>query len=343
MLHTPVALIIFRRPQLTKRVFDVIMGAKPSKLFLIADGPSPERPGEAEKCAAARAVVENVSWDCEVFRDYSETNMGFSRRIASGITSAFQEVEELIVLEDDCIPDPSFFRFCDELLERYRDDERIMHIAGNHFQAQDPRPTPYSYSFAWHNIAWGYATWRRAWHHFDLGIPSWGELRDTDFLDQMVGVPLAVELYRKIFDQLYATTGEIDGYDRGVLVSWDWAWSFACWSQRGLSVLPDRTLVQNVGFGPDSSNFLTADDPRARFQSMPMRFPLNHPPYVLRDTAADNFINNTYVAPQISLPRRICREIKRTVAPVLPTPIRQVGSKVVSGVRATLHRSTSSK
>ena len=214
MLHTPVALIIFRRPQLTKRVFDVIMRAKPSKLFLIADGPSRERPGEAEKCAAARAVVENVSWDCEVSRDYSETNMGFSRRIASGITSAFQRVEELIVLEDDCLPDASFFRFCDELLERYRDDERIMHIAGNHFQAQDPRPTPYSYSFAWHNIAWGYATWRRAWHHFDLGIPSWGELRDTDFLDQMVGVPLAVESYRKIFDQLYANTGEIDGFDQ---------------------------------------------------------------------------------------------------------------------------------
>ena len=335
MLHTPVALIIFRRPQLTKRVFAAIAKAKPPKLFLIADGPSPERPGEAEKCAAARAVVENVNWDCEVFRDYSETNMGPWRRIASGITSAFREVEELIVLEDDCLPDASFFRFCDELLERYRDDERIMHIAGNHFQAQDPRATPYSYSFAWHNIAWGYATWRRAWHHFDLGIPSWGELRDTDFLDQVVGDPLAVESYRKIFDQLYANPGEFDGYD--------WAWSFACWSQGGLSVLPDRTLIKNVGFGPDSTHFPTADDPRARFQSMPMPFPLNHPPYVLRDAAADNFIINMYVAPRpVSLPRRICRKIKRTVAPVLPTPLRQVGSKVLSGVRATLYRSTSS-
>ena len=333
--RTPVALILFRRPDVTKKVFKVIAEAKPPKLFLIADGPSPERSGEAEKCAATRAVVENVNWGCEVFRDYSETNMGPWRRIASGITSAFQQVEELIVLEDDCLPDPTFFRFCDELLERYRDDERIMHIAGNHFQAQDPRPTRYSYSFAWHNIAWGYATWRRAWQHFDLGIPSWGELRNTDFLDQVVGDPLAVESYRKIFDQLYADPGEFDGYD--------WAWSFACWSQGGLSVLPDRTLIKNVGFGPDSTHFPTADDPRARFQSMPMQFPLNHPPYVLRDAAADNFIINTYVAPRpVSLPRRIFRKIKRTVAPVLPTPIRQVGSKVLSGVRATLYRSTSS-
>ena len=232
-------------------------------------------------------MVENVNWDCEVFRDYSETNMGPWRRIASGITSAFREVEELIVLEDDCLPDASFFRFCDELLERYRDDERIMHIAGNHFQAQDRRATPYSYSFAWHNIAWGYATWRRAWHHFDLGIPSWGELRDTDFLDQVVGDPLAVESYRKIFDQLYANPGEFDGYKN------DWAWSFACWSQGGLSVLPDRTLIKNVGFGPDSTHFPTADDPRGRFQSMPMPFPLNHPPYVLRIRSRQTISSST--------------------------------------------------
>src|SRR5687768_5359418 len=172
-----VALIIFRRPDLTRRVFQRIAEVKPPKLFIIADGPVLERTGEAEKCAAARAAVEDVDWDCDVVRDYSPTNMGPWRRIASGITAAFQQVEELVVLEDDCLPDPTFFRFCDELLERYRDDERVMHIAGNHFHPQSPRSIPYSYSFAWHNIAWGYATWRRAWQHFDLAVPAWPELK----------------------------------------------------------------------------------------------------------------------------------------------------------------------
>jgi hypothetical protein len=322
-----VALIIFRRPDLTRRVFQRIAEAKPPKLFIIADGPVLERTGEAEKCAAARAAVEDVDWDCDVVRDYSPTNMGPWRRIASGITAAFQQVEELVVLEDDCLPDPTFFRFCDELLERYRDDERVMHIAGNHFHPQSPRSIPYSYSFAWHNIAWGYATWRRAWQHFDLAVPTWPELKNTDFLDQVVEHPYAVRHYREVFDQLYGQPGEFDGYD--------WAWSFACWSQGGLSILPDTTLVQNVGFGPDSTHFQNAsNDFRAALRAGPMSFPLRHPPYVVRDRAAD-----AYIIDRVFVQGHEPPLAKRILQAGLPTPVYRAGARAVSLIRTARERS----
>ena len=324
--RTPVALIIFRRADNTKRVFERIAQAKPPKLFIYADGPSPSRPGEAEKCAAARAVVEQISWDCEVVRDYSATNMGPWKRIATGITAAFKEVDELIILEDDCLPDPTFFRFCDELLERYRHDERVMHIVGNHLHPTSPRPIPHSYSFTWHNIAWGYATWRRAWQHFDLSVPVWPQLRETDFLEQIVKNPVAVESYRKIFNSLHDNPGEFDGYD--------WAWSFACWSQGGLSILPDTTMVQNIGFDPDSTHFVGCEkDPRAAMVAAPMQFPLRHPPYVLRDRAADDYLIDTYWDPKTP-PLSRYRKFRQAVGGLLPPRIRRTGSKWLSGVEA---------
>ena len=273
-------------------------------------------------------MLEDINWDCEVVRDYAETNMGPWRRIASGITSAFEQVEDLIVLEDDCLPDSTFFRYCDELLERYRDDERIMHIAGNHLHPHSPRNIPYSYSFAWHNVAWGYATWRRAWQHFDLAVPTWKMLRETDFVEQVVRNPRAVQEYRRIFDSLYAHPGDFDGYD--------WAWSFACWSQGGLSILPDTNLVRNIGFDPDSTHFVSAaNDPRAAILEGPMVFPLRHPPYIVRDHVADDYIIDTYAAPAPIPPQRYARA-RALAGSLLPGPIRRAGSRCLSTVEATL-------
>ena len=130
-LSTPVALLLFRRSEETARVFERIRQARPRKLFLIADGPRPGNQEEARSCEAARAVVERVDWPCDVVRDFAEENLGLKRRIPSGLDRVFGEVEEAIVLEDDCLPHPSFFPYCEELLDRYRDDERIVHIAGS--------------------------------------------------------------------------------------------------------------------------------------------------------------------------------------------------------------------
>src|SRR5215212_1700704 len=133
-LKTPVALVLFNRPDMTEKVFQVVRKVKPRKLLLIADGPRLNYPGEAKKCAAARAVVEQVDWDCEVLRNYSGVNLGLKRRVKSGFDWVFSEVEEAIILEDDTLPHPTFFRFCEELLERYRNDMRVWSISGNNFQ-----------------------------------------------------------------------------------------------------------------------------------------------------------------------------------------------------------------
>jgi hypothetical protein len=233
--------------------------------------------------------------------------------VARGLTSAFQQVEELIVLEDDCIPHPTFFRFCEELLDRYRDDERVMHISGNHFQEQSRRPTPCSYSFCRWNISWGWATWRRAWQHFDLDVRRWPQLRDTDFLDQLLKDQRAVKEFRRIFDELYNRPGEFD--------AWDHAWSFACWSQSGFSLLPSTTLVGNVGFGPDATHFPSApDDPRGRLVGEAMTFPLTHPSCLVQDWAADDFITRSYaVQPEPSLLGRLYMGARRTLWTIVPS------------------------
>lgn len=133
-LQTPVAFLIFNRPDTTARVFEEIRRARPPKLLVVADGPRFNHFGEAEKVAATRAIVEQVDWPCEVLKNYAETNLGCKRRVSSGFDWVFQTAEEAIILEDDCLPHPTFFRFCEEVLEKYRDDKRGLHISGDNFQ-----------------------------------------------------------------------------------------------------------------------------------------------------------------------------------------------------------------
>ncbi len=133
-LKTPVVFIIFKRPDTTERVFEVIRQTKPTKLLVVADGARTDRPGEADKCAAVRAIIECVDWDCKVLKNYSEINLGCGKRVSSGLDWVFDNVEEAIILEDDCLPHPTFFRFCEELLERYRYDTRVSSISAQNVQ-----------------------------------------------------------------------------------------------------------------------------------------------------------------------------------------------------------------
>jgi hypothetical protein len=320
---TAVALIIFNRPESTKRVFAEIAKARPPKLLVIADGPRPDRPDDVKNCAAATAVIERVDWECEVLKNYSNANMGCGRRVSTGITWVFEHIEEAIILEDDCIPHPTFFPFCEELLEKYREDERVMQISGNNFQF-GCKAVPYSYFFSYQNIpCWGWATWRRAWRHFDYTLRLWPMLRDTSWLLDIVKDTRAAEHLARMFDGAYAFTGVEPGQGRDVptdlrhrrkltklfdsLVkvglidpgrgvasglpgeynTWDYQWSFACWAQNGLAVFPNRTLVSNIGFGSDATHTHSTDDRRAYLSTEAMVFPLRHPPFVVTDSKAE--------------------------------------------------------
>ena len=195
-LQTPVVLLIFNRPDTTERVFETIRQAKPPKLLVVADGPRADKPGEAEKCAAVRAILDRVDWDCQVIQNYADTNLGCRERVSSGLNWVFETVEEAIILEDDCLPHPTFFRFCEELLERYRHDDRIMTISGNNLQFGRPH-TEDGYYFSRYTHIWGWASWRRAWRFYDLEMKAWPELRNTNWLAEKMKSERSANYWRQ--------------------------------------------------------------------------------------------------------------------------------------------------
>ena len=270
-----VVLLVFNRPDTTRRVFEAIRAARPARLLVVADGPRPGREGEAEACEQARDVIRTLDWDCQVVQHYAEENLGCARRLASGLDWVFSQVDRAIILEDDCVPDPSFFPYCAELLERFADDSRVMAISGDNFQSGPPR-TGYSYYFSRFVHIWGWATWRRAWQQFDLTMEAWPEVRDGGWLGDLLGDPEAETYWRTLFD--LAHRREID--------TWDFAWLFAVWRSSGLTVLPATNLVENIGFDERATHTRTPR-PEVMRAARGLALPLRHPPFVIRDARAD--------------------------------------------------------
>ena len=273
-LSTPVAFLIFNRPDLTEIVFEAIRQAKPKKLLVVADGP--RFPGEVEKCQKSRAVIERVDWDCEVLTNFSEENLGCKRRVSSGLNWVFSEVEEAIILEDDCLPTPSFFYFCQTLLEHYRDDERVMHISGDNFQLGQSR-TEYSYYFSKYAHIWGWASWRRAWKYYDVYLKTWSEYKNLEMISSLCEDYYEQKYWTDIFERVF----------RGAVNTWDYQWLYACWSQNGLSILPNSNLVSNIGFGLDATH-VAGDSPWARLPVTDI-WQVKHPPFIARNKEADNY------------------------------------------------------
>jgi len=280
-LKTPVVFIIFNRPDTTSRVFAEIAKARPPKLLVIADGPRANHPDDAEKCAAVRAIVDNVDWDCEVLTNYSNVNLGCKRRVSSGLDWVFDIVEEAIILEDDCLPHPTFFQFCEELLEKYRDDERIAMISGNNFLVGKKR-TEYSYYFSRYTHIWGWASWRRAWDNYDVDMKLWPEIRDGGWLDDLLDNKKGVWYWNYIFQNVYK--GKID--------SWDYQWTFSCWIQSAMTIIPTVNLVSNIGFGSGAVH-TKEENKFSNMLNKPITFPISHPPYILRDSVADYITEKT--------------------------------------------------
>jgi hypothetical protein len=275
-LATPVVLIFYHRPTLLKRIFSVVAAVRPQRLFLVADGPNDDI--DAERCRAARAVVAHVNWPCQVERLYADSNLGVRRRPASGIEWAFQHVAEAIILEDDCVPDPSFFPFCESVLERYRTDDRVMNIGGGNFQF-GRRRTKHSYYFSAYCGTWGWATWRRAWRHFDIDMKQWPERRAAGILESVCHDRVEIEYWRTLFDDIHG--GRMTS-------SWDYQWLFAMWSQSGLSITPEVNLVSNMGFGPDATHTTSRKRPEAGVRTASIG-KLDHPDAVYRHVEADRY------------------------------------------------------
>ena len=274
-LNVPLLFLIFNRPDTTQQVFNEIRKAQPAQLFVAADGPRKNQVADYELCKKTREIIRQVDWDCRVFTRFQDENLGCRHAVSSAITWFFSNVEEGIILEDDCIPDQSFFRFCQELLEKYRDDERIMMVSGNNFQF-GKRRTNYSYYFSKYFHIWGWATWKRAWNYYDVDMKSWPKIKDGRWLIDILKDKNAEKFWEKIFENTY----------RGTINTWDFQWVFSCWIQNGLAILPNVNLVKNIGFDGNATH-TKGKNKQANLSVNSIHFPLKNPEFVIADNDAD--------------------------------------------------------
>ena len=317
-MNTPIVLIIFNRPDTTEKIFSVLAEVKPAQLFVVADGPRADRPGEAEKCAATRAIIERVEWDCDLKKNYSEINLGCGRRPATGISWAFEHVEQAIILEDDCIPHPTFFPFCAELLERYRDDERITQICG--FNEHATHHTAYSYFFSRYPHCWGWATWQRAWRHYDFDIRIWPDLRGTQWLAYILGNTRGARYWKDIFDDAFRCA------DKDF---WDYQWTLCSWLQNGLTIKSTINLISNIGFGNTATH---TKSPRSKIAYLPttvMPFPLQHPAHVTPNSDIDRVIVEDMVSSQTSWSLRLRRFLYRNTPALIKKAVKRLSTVFV--------------
>jgi hypothetical protein len=279
-MRSPVLFLIFNRPALTKATFECIRQARPPRLYIAADGPREGRDGEGALCAEAREAVSQVDWPCEVYTLFRKRNIGCADAVSSAITWFFQQEAEGIILEDDLSIHPDFFPFCDEMLERYRDMEQVMHVHGNSFQYGQSRGEA-AYYFSCFPHCWGWATWAKAWEKYDHAMTrlNWVASKKVPKLFQSEA---AASYFRDVFAQV--KNGQID--------SWAFRWTFSVWEHSGLCVNPNVNMVRNIGFGEQSTHTTNPADILAHLPADGLEN-ITHPQKIMRDAAADEWVADT--------------------------------------------------
>lgn len=260
---------MFNRPAQTARVFEAIRRARPSRLYVAADGPRPDRVGERHRCGEVREIATQVDWPCELFTLFHHSNRGCASAVSDAIGWFFAHEGEGIILEDDCLPDHSFFAYCTELLERYRFDWRVGQICGfNLLPENSPATSDYFPShFGW---TWGWASWRRAWEAFDIKMDAWERLKAQQLHRQHPFYPERIRLFDAVRNGETADS------------CWDYQWHFALASRGQLSIVPAVSLVQNIGFTADATHTQSADSRRARpASSLAIGREIRHPEFML--------------------------------------------------------------
>lgn len=284
MFETPILLLIFNRPDTTQQTFDAIRTVKPQYLFVAADGPRSNKPTDVERCQATRAVIQQVDWPCTVRTLFRIENRGCGRGPAEAITWFFDQVEEGIILEDDCVPDPSFFSYCQTLLETYRYDERVYMITGtNALKKWELRKESYFFSYMGHSLGW--ASWRRAWAGFDFEMREWA----TDVGKQKIRNTLSLPIYFNHFSAEF-TKYQVSQPDD----VWDFQWLYSRWANGGKTIVPVVNLIKNIGFNADATHSYNEADLLANLPLYKMEFPLVHPAQLI-DKLFDWYVFERFV------------------------------------------------
>ncbi len=287
MFDTPILFIIFNRPDTTQEVFNAIRAIKPKKLYVTADGARKGNQNDLINCPKTREIM-NIDWDCDLKTLYRDENLGCRNAVSDAITWFFNQEEKGIILEDDCLPDLSFFPFCEELLEKYKDDEQIMLISGDNFQ-NGKKQGEASYYFSRYNHIWGWASWRRVWEHYDVDMNTFPENKEKGFLNEIFSSKKARNYWLKRFEKAY--NGEIN--------TWDYQWTYTIFSRNGISILPNVNLISNIGFGNQSTHTAKMNNKMANLPLGSITFPLTHPSEIKINLQADNYTFKTIFSPSL--------------------------------------------
>jgi hypothetical protein len=275
-------------------MIDVLRSIRPPRLYVAMDAPHPDRPGEAKAAAEVKKILDGIDWPCEVRRNYAEKNLGSGGRVPTAVTWMLEQENEGIILEDDCLPDPTFFRFCQEMLDRFRDDERVMGVSGQLGQPGHANHKE-SYFFSKYTRTWGWATWRRAWtlYEHDLAVCQ--------------RYQASAEFRARCFDEQEAL------YWRKMLEltdAWDYRWVMTSWRRGGLVAVSTTNLVCNLGFRDDATHTWPETHGHLRHDAEEIGFPLVPAPQVKQHEALDRFFWDATLRPP-GIPQRIKRKIRR--------------------------------
>jgi hypothetical protein len=245
---TPILFMVFNRPDLTMKVFEEIKKLKPAKLYISADGPRENKEGEQEKCIETRKIAKFVDWDCDLKILFREKNLGCKMAVSTAIDWFFENEEEGIILEDDSLPNQSFFFFCNELLIKYRDVEKIMEIGGNNFQPDVKYEG--SYFFSRYSNMPGWATWRRAWKKYDVTIRDFPNFLKEKRIKKILGSNPVQYYWLYKFWKVYKN--KVD--------TWDYQWTYTCWNNDGITIFPTKNFISNIGYNNADAAHTTMDN-----------------------------------------------------------------------------------
>lgn len=279
MLNTPVLFIVFNRPETTEQVFEAIRKAKPKQLFVAADGPRLGKEGEKERCEEARRIATNVDWDCEIKTLFREENIGCGRGPAEAITWFFDHVEQGIILEDDCLPAQSFFRFCEVLLGKYSTEDRIHAISGSNLLEKWNRDGE-SYLFSINAGVWGWATWRRSWKKYDFYVVKWQHKSVRELLELYFSNPTQRQTYVKALSETFEKKGNVSW--------WDYQFIFSRIITSSFGIIPKVNLVSNIGFGKEATHTFDENSSLANLPAYDIEFPLQASETLMIDSGYDS-------------------------------------------------------
>lgn len=275
--NTPILFLVFNRPGATYEVLKAIGEVRPKYLYVAADGPRSGNAEDIKLCAETRKLIkDNITWPAEIKTLFRDENLGCGKGVSTAITWFFSHVTEGIILEDDCIPNSSFFTYCRELLEYYKTNDRVMHIGGTNFQSPDKN---YAASYYFSSIAhvWGWATWKRAWDKYSFDIEDLSPFISSGKIRKYHDDPKIIEYWYDVFRSM----------ERHEMDTWDHQWTYSIWKNGGLTTIPSANMISNIGFAANATHTKKAN----RLSNMPTKeLPgIKHPDKMVQDKAADAY------------------------------------------------------